>query len=127
MPHVLIVDDNTMNLDLAAYLLEADGWAVATATDVASAWVQLAASRPDIILMDIQLPGADGLSAVRRLKDDPALRDIPVLAFTAYAMKGDEARMRAAGCEGYLSKPIDVETFCARVRDALVSASPGPT
>jgi two-component system, cell cycle response regulator DivK len=129
MPRVLIVDDNAMNLDLASYLLEGDGWTVVTATDAAKAWERLLEARPDVILMDIQLPGQDGLSAVRQLKDDPLRRDIPVLAFTAYAMKGDEAKMLDAGCEGYISKPIDVETFCTRVRAALAGpprAAPPP-
>ena len=119
-PRVLIVDDNAMNLDLASYLLEADGWVVQTAVDVPAAWQRLGELRPDLILMDIQMPGIDGLTAVRRLKDDPALCAIPVVAFTAYAMKGDEQKMLAAGCSGFISKPIDVVTFGASVRRHLL-------
>lgn len=116
---VMLVDDNAMNRTLAAFLLEADGMVVACAVDVPDAMTQIAGFAPDLILMDIQLPGIDGLEGARRIKADPALRHIVVIAFTAYAMKGDEARMLAAGCDGYLSKPIDVATFAGQVRAAL--------
>ena len=115
----LVVDDNELNVELATFLLEADGWSVATAADGPEALAQVANAPPDLILMDIQLPGMDGLALTRRLKSDPATRAIPIIAFTAYAMKGDEHRMRAAGCDGYISKPIDVATFGAHVRDVV--------
>ena len=115
-PRVLVVDDHPMNVDLVAFLLDADGIDFQTATDADQALARLDTFRPDLILMDIQLPGMDGLALTRRLKADPATRGIVVVAFTAYAMKGDEAKMREAGCDGYVSKPIDVATFAARVR-----------
>jgi len=116
---VLIVDDNPPNIALAGYVLNAAGFQVDSAGDGAQALIRIAARRPELILMDIQMPGVDGLELTRRLKADAATRDIVIVAFTAYAMKGDEARMRAAGCDGYLSKPIDVASFAASVQDFL--------
>ena len=116
---VLLVDDNELNLDLAQYVLEADGFVVDRALHVDEAWARLRAYRPDIALVDIQLPGTDGLSLVRAIKATPDLADIPVIAFTAYAMQGDEQRFLAAGCDGYLAKPIDVHTFAASVKAYL--------
>jgi CheY-like chemotaxis protein len=118
-PRVLIVDDNELNLELASFLLTASGMVVATAHDAASAQHQVAVFQPDLVLMDIQLPGVDGLEITRRLRADPATRSLVIVAFTAYAMKGDEAKMLAAGCDAYLSKPIDVADFAARVRACL--------
>lgn len=119
MARVLIVDDNELNIDLAQVVLEAEGFVVERALNVDEAWARLRAARPDLALVDIQLPGADGLSLVRAIKATPALADLPVVAFTAYAMQGDEQRFRAAGCDGYLSKPIDVHSFAASVRRYL--------
>lgn len=116
---VLVVDDNQLNLELARYVLEADGLVVDEALNVDEAWARLRAVRPDIVLVDIQLPGTDGLALVRALKATPGLDDVPVIAFTAYAMQGDEQRFRAAGCDGYLAKPIDVHSFAASVRSYL--------
>lgn len=116
---VLVVDDNPRNLDLARYVLEADDFIVDEAPDVDGAWERLRAERPDIVLVDIQLPGSDGLSLVRAIKATPGLSDIPVIAFTAFAMQGDEQRLLAAGCDGYLAKPIDVHSFAASVRCCL--------
>jgi two-component system, cell cycle response regulator DivK len=113
---ILVVDDHPLNVDLARYVLEADGFVVDAAPDVDEAWARLRARRPDLVLVDIQLPGTDGLSLVRAIKATPGLDDIPVIAFTAYAMQGDEQRFRAAGCDGYLAKPIDVHSFAASVR-----------
>lgn len=118
-PRVLIVDDNPMNVDLVSFLLESDGFAVAATTEALRALEDIAAFRPDIVLMDIQMPGVDGLTLTRRLKRDPAMQAIVVVAFTAYAMKGDEEKMRAAGCDGYIAKPIDVASFAATVRGHL--------
>ena len=115
-PHVLVVDDNPINLELASFVLAADGWCVSTAADAEEALRSIEQRLPDLILMDIQLPGMDGLTLTRQIKADPALRHITVVAFTAYAMKGDEAIMRAAGCDGYLAKPIEVARFAAQVR-----------
>jgi two-component system, cell cycle response regulator DivK len=125
-PHVLIVDDNTMNVELVSFVLESAGMHVETASSASLALGCISASVPDLILMDIQMPGMDGLALTRLLKADPATRSIVIVAFTAYAMKGDEAKMRNAGCDGYLSKPIDVARFAATVR-ALLAAGPTGT
>ena len=122
-PRVLIVDDNELNLELASFLLQSNGLLVATAADGMNALAQVAAFGPDLVLMDIQLPLLDGLEVTRRLRADPATRGLVIVAFTAYAMKGDEARMRASGCDGYISKPIDVAVFASQVRAYLS----GPT
>jgi CheY-like chemotaxis protein len=104
---VLIVDDNPTNLKLVAYLVRANGYDVDTAGDAATALAAIAANRPDVILMDLQLPGIDGLELTRRLKADPATKDIKIIAVTAYAMKGDEEKALEAGCDDYVTKPID--------------------
>jgi len=117
---ILVVDDNELNIELARYVLEADGFVVDRAMHVDEAWARLRAYRPDLILIDIQLPGSDGLNLVRAVKATRDLAALPVIAFTAYAMPGDEARFRSAGCDGYISKPIDVHSFAANVRRHLV-------
>ena len=119
LTRVLIVDNNPMNVELVTFVLGAAGFAVASAADAGSAVLQVTAFRPDLILMDIQMPGVDGLELTRRLKADPTAQQIVVVALTAYAMKGDEARMRAAGCDGCIAKPIDVASFGATVRSYL--------
>jgi CheY-like chemotaxis protein len=113
---VMIVDDNPLNIELASFVLEADGFTVDAAADAAQALDSLSRSQPELILMDIQMPGMDGLELTRRLRADPRTRHLVIVAFTAYAMKGDEARLRAAGCDGYLAKPIDVSSFARSVR-----------
>lgn len=118
----LVVDDNALNIELVRFLLESDGFEVDSALDADDALRAIGAHVPDVILMDVQLPGVDGLTLTRRIKSDAALQPIAIVAFTAYAMKGDEAKMRAAGCDGYLSKPIDVATFVASVREVMRSA-----
>ena len=120
---VLIVDDNAMNIELASFVLRAGGFTVVSATDADDVALLATAFRPDVILMDIQMPGIDGLLLTQRLKADPATRHIVIVAFTAYAMKGDAARLRAAGCDGYIAKPIDVATFAATVRSRLASGN----
>jgi two-component system, cell cycle response regulator DivK len=122
-PRVLVVDDNAMNVDLVSFLLTADGMHVQSAADAAQAHARIAGQHPDLILMDIQLPGVDGLELTRRLKTDAATRAIPIVALTAYAMKGDEARMLAAGCDGYIAKPVEVATFTQQVRSFLAGAA----
>ena len=104
---ILIVDDNPSNTKLLAFLLTSKGYEIRTAASADEAIAVLAQWRPRLILMDIQLPGMDGLTLTRQLKADPATRDIAIIAATAYAMKGDEERALAAGCNGYLTKPID--------------------
>jgi CheY-like chemotaxis protein len=106
---VLIVDDNPTNLKLARVVLEGAGYMVHTAESAGAALEVLQSLHPRLILMDIQLPDIDGLELTRRLKADPAYADIAIVALTAYAMKGDEAKARAAGCDGYITKPIDID------------------
>jgi CheY-like chemotaxis protein len=118
-PKALIVDDNALNVTLARAVLRADGFEVETATDALEAVAQIEAFEPELILMDIQLPGVDGLALTRRIKADPSTQHIVIVAFTAFAMRGDELKMRAAGCDGYVSKPIEVTSFAAQIRSLL--------
>jgi two-component system cell cycle response regulator DivK len=105
--NVLIVDDNPMNMKLVRVLLTGEGYQVRTASDALEALDILKEWRPLLILMDIQLPGIDGLELTRRLKADPGTDQIIIIGLTAYAMKGDEERILAAGCDAYIAKPID--------------------
>ena len=116
---VLVVDDHPLNIELVAFLLLEAGFEVFSATDAEQALALLPRADPALILMDIQLPGMDGLALTRHLKADPATRHIVIVAFTAHAMKGDERLMRAAGCDGYLAKPIDVASFVDTVKGHL--------
>ena len=108
---ILAVDDTPANLRLVRVLLTQEGYEVRTAADAEEALALLETFRPRLILMDIQLPGMDGLALTRRLKADPATCDIVVVALTSYAMKGYEEKARAAGCDGYVSKPIDTRSL----------------
>ena len=108
---ILIVDDNLTNLKLARVLLAGEGYVVRTAADAEEAMAVLEEFRPRLILMDIQLPGMDGLELTRRIKADPAMAAVTILALTAYAMKGDQDRILAAGCDGYVTKPIDTRAL----------------
>ena len=117
---ILIVDDHPVNLELAKLLLSLEGHDVYTASDAETFERLLAEVRPDLILMDVRLPGADGLELTRRLRADPQYRNTIVLAFTAYAMKGDQEQALAAGCNGYLAKPIDTRTFPSEIASYLV-------
>jgi CheY-like chemotaxis protein len=116
---VLVVDDNPQNLKLARILLAGDGYDVQTAVDAEDALRVLEAFTPSLVLMDLQLPGMDGFALTRLLKADPAHRDLIVVALTAYAMKGDEERARAAGCNGYIAKPIDTDSLLLKVATYL--------
>lgn len=116
---ILIVEDNPTNLKLAADVLESAGFVIERATNAEQALAILDRCLPHLILMDIALPGMDGLSLTRHLKGTSRWRDIPVVALTAFAMKGDEARARAAGCEGYISKPIESRKLAAQVAGYL--------
>ncbi len=108
---VLIVDDNPTNLKLVAYLVKANGYEVETAADAEAAVAAIRVNKPHVILMDLQLPGIDGLELTRRLKADPVTKDIAIIAVTAYAMKGDEEKALAAGCDDYVTKPIDTRAL----------------
>jgi CheY-like chemotaxis protein len=116
---ILIVDDNPVNMKLIRILLAGEGYDIRTASDANEALAVLREFRPGLILMDIQLPGIDGLELTRRLKAAPATRDIPILGLTAYAMKGDEERILAAGCDGYIPKPINTRTLPKFIRECL--------
>ena len=116
---ILIVDDNPVNLKLIRILLAGEGYDVHTASDGENALRVLQDLRPQMILMDIQLPGIDGLELTRRLKADPMTRDITIVGLTAYAMKGDEQKILAAGCDGYIAKPIDTRTLPAVIQRYL--------
>ena len=116
---VLVVDDNPVNLKLACEVLSFEGFEVLSAVDAVQALCVLEASVPDLILMDIALPGVDGLTLTRQLKQDPRWRAVPVVALTASAMKGDAERAFSAGCEGYIRKPIDTRAFADQVRRYL--------
>jgi CheY-like chemotaxis protein len=112
---ILIVDDNAINLKLLRLTLKVEGYDVQTAVDAEQAMSVLAVFRPRLVLMDLQLPGMDGLDLTRRLKADPATREAIIVAVTAYAMKGDEQRALDAGCDGYVTKPIDTRTLADTV------------
>jgi two-component system, cell cycle response regulator DivK len=119
---ILVVDDNPINMRLAMTLLRTEGYETRGAADATEALTALGEWRPALILMDIQMPGMDGLELTRRLKADPVTRDIPVIAVTAYAMKGDAARAQAAGCDGYVAKPIDTRTLPQVLAEYLVAS-----
>ncbi len=122
-PLILLVEDNEANQMLARAVLELDGFYVRVAGSADEARKQLQSATPDLILMDVQLPGEDGLSLTRELKADPATASIPVVALTAHAMSGDRALAVHAGCQGYIAKPIDTRTFGSEVRRHIAPAS----
>ena len=116
---LLLIDDNRLNLRLTKFLLESDGLSVQTAESAEEGFTLLDRTVFCLILVDIQLPGMDGLEFARRVRATPAWSHLPIVALTAYAMRGDEERMLRAGCDGYMSKPIDTRTFSATVRGYL--------
>lgn len=116
---VLIVEDNELNMKLFHDLLDAHGYATLQTRNGMEALKLAREHRPDLILMDIQLPEVSGMDVIKLLKEDDDLRAIPVIAITAFAMKGDEERIRQSGCEGYLSKPISVVKFVETVRNFI--------
>lgn len=120
--HILIVDDNPIDLKLAGELLEIAGFSTERVSDAEQAQLMLASVLPDLILIDIALPGMDGLTFTRRLKADPRLARVPVVALTAFAMPGDEQRAHASGCEGYLTKPLSTRQFSNQIVEILEAA-----
>ena len=119
---ILVVEDNLVNLELVTDLLEADGFIVCQAHTAEEGLRAARELAPDLILMDLSLPGLDGLAATRALRADPATRHLTIIALTAHAMKGDEAIARRAGCDGYLTKPIDTRTLAAKVAAYIAAA-----
>jgi len=119
MAKILIVEDNPANMKLAIFLLESACHTVLSATNAEAGLALARNERPNLILMDIQLPGMDGLEAIVLLKREDATRAIPVIALTALAMKGDEERIRAAGCDGYIAKPLRYQEFLATIAAQL--------
>lgn len=121
MAKILVVEDNPTNITLAIFLLESAGHTVISASNAEAGLTLARDQQPDLILMDIQLPGMDGLQATVLLKRDEATRAIPVIALTALVMKGDEERIRAAGCDGYIAKPLAYRDFLAVITEQLAT------
>lgn len=116
---VLVIDDYADNLELMKIVLGLEGHIVETAADSASALRKLRESRPDLILMDIQMPGMDGLELTRRIRADPALKTIRIVALTACAMNDDQSRILGTGCDGYIAKPVNTRTLAAALQPYL--------
>ena len=123
---ILVVDDNVAGLELVRFVLEIEGFRVETAASSGEVLQRLKVNTPDLILMDVQLPGQDGLSLTRQLKADPASSHIPIVALTAHAMEGDREQALAAGCSGYVTKPINTRTFGEEVKEFLSAELPEP-
>jgi CheY-like chemotaxis protein len=122
---ILIVDDHELNLKLARMVLEAHGYQIQIATDGLQALNLLAEIRPQLVLLDIQLPGIDGFEVARRIRSNPATRDLKVVAVTAYALKGYEEQARLAGCDGFITKPINTTQLPLQVRRYIDQVDPG--
>jgi two-component system cell cycle response regulator DivK len=122
MATILIVEDNPANMKLAVFVLEQAGYRVLSAVDAELGLTLAREQHPDLIMMDVQLPGMDGLAATSLLKQDETTRSIPVIALTALAMKGDEARIRDAGCDAYIAKPMRYQEVLATVAAHLEHA-----
>ena len=123
MATILIVEDNELNMKLFHDLLEAHGYKTLQTRNGIDAIALARKHKPDLIVMDIQLPEVSGLDVTKWLKEDDSLRHIPIVAVTAFAMKGDEERIREGGCEAYVSKPISVSRFLDTIRELVPSAS----
>ena len=119
---ILVVEDNTLNLELVTDLLEANGFEVLPAQTDEEGIALACRCAPDLILMDVSLPGLDGLAATKALRADPETRHLPIIALTAHAMKGDEQVALDAGCDGYLAKPIDTRSFGSKVAGFIAAA-----
>ena len=122
---ILLIEDNDQNRYMATFLLEKHGYEVLPAVDGPTGIELAARVRPLLILLDIQLPGMDGYAVARKLRRNPALNGIPIVAVTSYAMMGDREKALAAGCDGYLEKPIDPETFVADIERHLAPPNEG--
>jgi CheY-like chemotaxis protein len=116
---ILVIEDNELNMKLVRGLLKINGYSILEANDAETGIHMTHEHHPDLILMDIQLPGMDGLSAAKIIKENPTLKDIPIVALTSYAMQGDEEKALEAGCTGYIAKPIDTRTFLETVSQYL--------
>jgi len=116
---ILVVDDNPVNLRLLCDLLTYEGYEIQSAIDADTALIQIQTAKPDLILLDIGLPGMDGLTLARKLKSEDGTRDIRIVALTAYAMKGDRDKAIDAGCDGYISKPIDTRMLTKQIMELL--------
>ena len=114
-----MVEGNRQNLELVEFLLEEAGMEVRSAADASSARAELERERPDLVLLDMRLPGVAGLELVEELRRDPRFRGLPVVALTAHALRGDRERFLAGGCDAYIPKPIDVTTFANEIRELL--------
>ena len=124
MARILVIEDNPANMKLASLLLENAGHTALCAVDAETGLTLARAEKPDLILMDIQLPGMDGLAATALLKADPATATIPILALTAMAMKNDREKTRAAGCDAYIAKPLRYQELYAAIDGLLSRARP---
>jgi CheY-like chemotaxis protein len=120
---ILVVEDNERNMYLITFILEKMGHAALRAVTGEEGVEMAVRERPDLILMDIQLPGIDGLEATKRIRASAAAREIPIVAVTSFAMAGDRERLLAAGCNGYIEKPIDPETIMDQIASFLVERS----
>ena len=121
---ILVVEDNELNMKLVKGLIKIGKYRMLEATDAESGIQLIREQRPDLVLMDIQLPGMDGLSAAKIIKEDPLLKDIPIVAITSYAMQGDKEKALEAGCTGYIAKPIDTRKFLETVSQYLKDDNP---
>jgi two-component system cell cycle response regulator DivK len=122
---ILVIEDNGQNIYLITFILEKNGYEVIQARDGLEGIEKAVQERPDLILLDIQLPVMDGYEVARRMKSMPELKDIPIVALTSYAMVGDRERILAAGCDGYIEKPINPETFMAEIEQHLPARPSG--
>jgi CheY-like chemotaxis protein len=121
---ILVVDDNSANLRLLAFLLEKRGYEVRTAEDAPQALAVMAEWMPQLLLLDLQLPGVGGLELAGQLREDPAFAELVIIAVTAFAMKGDHDRALEAGCDGYVTKPIDTRSLPVLVEEMLARGRP---
>lgn len=124
---VLVIDDNPTNLKLAHWVLTSEGFEVASLESAEQALAFLRDRRPDLLLIDIALPGLDGLELTRMLRASADTRHLPIVAMTAFAMKGDEAKALAAGCDAYLAKPVNTRALGSQLRQVMEAAGNQPT